>query len=159
MPHIFVSSDHAGFTLRQKLVRYLAERQPQLLVDDLGPSHPDPVDYPDEARKVALLVRETPGARGILICGSGIGMSIAANKIPGVRAVDAWSIDAARLSRQHNDANVLCLGERMLTDDQAFGIVDTWLTTPFDGGRHGNRVAKITALESAGAPSKGRQTP
>lgn len=146
---LFVSSDHAGFALREKLVRHLATR-PDLQVQDRGPSRPDPVDYPDEAAKVARLVQETPGARGILVCGSGIGMSIAANKIPGVRAVDAWSIDSARLSRQHNDANVLCLGERLLSEEQAFAIVDTWLATAFEGGRHGTRVAKISALESEG---------
>jgi len=144
---LFVSSDHAGFALREKLVRHLAARQ-DLQVQDRGPSRPDPVDYPDEAAKVARLVCETPGARGILVCGSGIGMSIAANKIPGVRAVDAWSIDSARLSRQHNDANVLCLGERLLSEEQAFAIVDAWLATAFEGGRHGTRVAKISALES-----------
>ena len=149
-PPIFVSSDHAGFALRQKLIQHLAARK-DLNIDDRGPARPDPVDYPDEAAKVARLVRETPGARGILVCGSGIGMSIAANKVPGVRAVDAWSIDSARLSRQHNDANVLCLGERLLSEEQAFAIVDAWLGTAFDGGRHGLRVAKISALESASA--------
>ena len=145
---IFVSSDHAGFALREKVVRRLAART-ELRVEDRGPPSPDPVDYPDEAAKVARLVRQTPGARGILVCGSGIGMSIAANKIPGVRAVDAWSVDAARLSRQHNDTNVLCLGERLLSEEEAFTIVDTWLATAFDGGRHGARVAKIADLESA----------
>jgi len=145
---VYISSDHAGFALRQKLVHHLAAHH-QLQVDDLGPAQPQPVDYPDEAEKVARLVHDRPGARGILVCGSGIGMSIAANKIPGVRAVDAWSIDAARLSRQHNDANVLCLGERLLSEEQAFAIVDTWLTTAFDGGRHGDRVAKIALIESS----------
>ena len=149
---IFVSSDHAGFELRGKLVRHLAARQ-DLRIDDRGPSRPDPVDYPDEAAKVARLVRETPGARGILVCGSGIGMSIAANKVPGVRAVDAWSLDSARLSRQHNDANVLCLGQRLLSEDEAFAIVDVWLSTAFEGGRHGTRVAKIEALESVALES------
>jgi RpiB/LacA/LacB family sugar-phosphate isomerase len=149
---IFVSSDHAGFVLREKLVRHLAARQ-DLRLEDRGPSRPDPVDYPDEAAKVARLVRDTPGARGILVCGSGIGMSIAANKVPGVRAVDAWSLDSARLSRQHNDTNVLCLGERLLSEEDAYAIVDTWLATPFDGGRHGTRVAKIAALESSAGTS------
>jgi ribose 5-phosphate isomerase B len=145
MPNIFVSSDHAGFSLRAKLVRHLVTRG--LKVDDRGPPLPVPVDYPDEAAKVSRLVRETAGARGILICGSGIGMAIAANKIPGVRAVDAWSVEAARLSRAHNDTNVLCLGERLLSETEAFAIVETWLGTPFDGGRHQTRVGKMTALE------------
>ncbi|HEY4185627.1 MAG TPA: ribose 5-phosphate isomerase B [Polyangia bacterium] len=145
MPNIFVSSDHAGFSLREKLVhRLLAQGLP---IEDRGPSAPVSVDYPDEAEKVSRLVRETAGARGILICGSGIGMAIAANKIHGVRAVDAWSVEAARLSRAHNDTNVLCLGERLLTEAEAFAIVETWLGTPFDGGRHQTRVAKMTALE------------
>lgn len=135
-------------------MRHLAARQ-DLRLEDRGPSRPEPVDYPDEAAKVARLVRDTPGARGILVCGSGIGMSIAANKIPGVRAVDAWSLDAARLSRQHNDANVLCLGERLLSEEEAYAIVDTWLATPFEGGRHGTRVAKIAALESSAGTSSG----
>jgi ribose 5-phosphate isomerase B len=162
MPNIFVSSDHAGFSLRKRLVDQLVSRRLELRskvqfdVDDRGPSEPTSVDYPDEAQKVARLVRDTAGARGILICGSGIGMAIAANKIHGVRAVDAWSVDAARLSRAHNDANVLCLGARLLSEEEAFRIVETWLDTPFEGGRHGARVAKITALEDTETTTRTR---
>jgi RpiB/LacA/LacB family sugar-phosphate isomerase len=148
MNKIFLSSDHAGFSLRSRVVRHLVERQ--LTVDDCGsPDVSSPVDYPDEASKVGRLVRDTPQGRGILICGSGVGMSIAANKIHGIRAVDAWNLEVARLSRQHNDANVLCLGARLLSEEQALGIIDLWLATAFEGGRHAARVAKIAALEAA----------
>ena len=146
MAIIFLSSDHAGFDLRTKVARYLAEHRFQ--VEDRGPSTAVSVDYPDEARQVAQLVRDTPDAVGILVCGSGVGMAIAANKVRGIRAVDAWNRDVARLSRQHNDANVLCLGQRVIPEDEAFAIIDTWLSTPFEAGRHLDRVTKIAALEA-----------
>jgi len=146
MGKIFLSSDHAGFDLRTKVARHLAERQ--FAVDDRGPSTDIPVDYPDEAREVAQLVRDTPDARGILVCGSGVGMAIAANKVRGIRAVDAWTREVARLSRQHNDANVLCLGARVVPHDEALAIIDTWLSTPFEAGRHFTRITKIAALEA-----------
>lgn len=151
MNKIFLSSDHAGFSLRSRVARHLIERQ--LVVDDHGPPDASPVDYPDEASKVCRLVREAPQGCGILICGSGVGMSIAANKIHGIRAVDAWNLEVARLSRQHNDANVLCLGARLLSEKQALEIIDLWLATDFLGGRHAERVAKISALEAAEAAS------
>lgn len=147
MNKIFLSSDHAGFSLRSRVVRHLVERQ--LTVEDCGSPEAAPVDYPDEASKVCRRVRDTPQGRGILICGSGVGMSIAANKVHGIRAVDAWNLEVARLSRQHNDANVLCLGARMLSEEQALAIIDLWLATAFEGGRHAARVAKIVALEAA----------
>jgi ribose 5-phosphate isomerase B len=145
---IYASSDHAGFTLRGKLVGHL--RRKGLDVDDRGPaSAAQPLDYPDEAGKIGRLVRGDPGSLGLLVCGSGIGVCMAANKVRGVRAAHAWNVDSARLSRSHNDANVLCLGERLITDTEAFAIVDAWLDTPFDGGeRHVRRVTKIQALES-----------
>ena len=146
MAIIFLSSDHAGFDLRIKVARFLADRG--LAFEDRGPTTAVPVDYPDEAGQVARLVRDTPDARGILVCGSGVGMSIAANKVRGIRAVDAWTREVARLSRQHNDANVLCLGQRVLAEDEALAIIDTWLSTPFEAGRHSTRVAKIAALEA-----------
>ncbi|HEX2657822.1 MAG TPA: ribose 5-phosphate isomerase B [Polyangia bacterium] len=146
MANIFLSSDHAGFDLRVKVARFLADRC--LAFEDRGPTTAVPVDYPDEARQVARLVRDTPGARGILVCGSGVGMAIAANKVRGIRAVDAWTPEVARLSRQHNDANVLCLGQRVLSEAEALAIIDTWLSTPFEAGRHFTRVTKITALEA-----------
>ena len=146
MANIFLSSDHAGFDLRTRVARYLAGRHFEF--EDRGPPTPVAVDYPDEAGRVARLVRDTPGARGILICGSGVGMSIAANKVRGIRAVDAWTPEVARLSRQHNDANVLCLGARVVPHDDALAIIDTWLSTPFEAGRHFTRITKIAAIEA-----------
>jgi len=151
MTKIFLSSDHAGHALRARVARHLAERH--LPFEDCGPADAAArVDYPDEAGKVANLVLQHPEGRGILICGSGLGMAIAANKVPGIRAADAWNRDVARLSREHNDANILCLGARFLHEDEALSIIDVWLATAFDGGRHATRVAKISALESKGSP-------
>ena len=145
MNKVFLSSDHAGFDLRARVAHHLAARNQSF--EDCGPPDATPTDYPDEARKVAERVRATPQARGILVCGSGVGMAIAANKVEGIRAVDAWNPDVARISRQHNDTNVLCLGARLLSEEQALEIIDLWLATSFEGGRHAERVAKITALE------------
>jgi ribose 5-phosphate isomerase B len=142
---IYVSSDHAGFNLRKSLVNALKTRG--FDVDDLGPQTADPLDYPDEADKVGRLVRDTPGSRGLLLCGTGVGMCMAANKVRGVRAVDAWNVESARLSRAHNDANVLCLGGRLLSEAEASAILDVWLSTPFEGGRHSGRVAKMDRLD------------
>lgn len=149
---IVASSDHAGLKLRKALVKTLRERG--LDVEDLGPETPDPIDYPDEAAKVGRRISAGGDVRGLLVCGSGVGMCIAANKIDGVRAVDAWSVESARLSRAHNDANVLCLGARLVSDADANAIVDAWLTTPFDGGRHAARVAKLDNLNQPAALAK-----
>jgi ribose 5-phosphate isomerase B len=148
---VVASSDHAGFKLRKILVKGLRERGVE--VEDLGPDTPDPIDYPDEAAKVAREVSVSAHAgaraagsadvRGLLVCGSGVGMCMAANKVDGVRAVDAWSVESARLSRAHNDANVLCLGARLISDADASAILDAWLATPFEGGRHAVRVDKV----------------
>jgi ribose 5-phosphate isomerase B len=143
---VFTGSDHAGFDLRQRLVAHLRARGHQ--VDDLGPPSTASTDYPDWAAAVGRAVREQPGARGLLVCGSGIGICIAANKIHGVRAALGFSVEAARLSRAHNDANVLCVGARLTTEAEALAIVDAWLATSFEGGRHEGRVAKIAALEA-----------
>ncbi len=143
---IYASSDHAGFRLRKALVKLLRDRGVE--VDDRGPPTAEPLDYPDEAAKIGQLVHDHAGSRGLLVCGSGIGMCIAANRINGVRAVDAWSIESARLSRAHNDANVLCLGARLLSETDAANILDAWLTTPFEGGRHSVRVAKIDTTDT-----------
>jgi ribose 5-phosphate isomerase B len=141
---IFASSDHAGFALRQHLVELLRSRG--LEVEDLGPPDASPRDYPDEADKVGRSVRDNPGARGLLVCGSGIGMCMAANRVKGIRAVDAWSVAAARLSRAHNDANVLCLGARLISQADAHEILDAWLSTGFDGGRHADRVNQLERI-------------
>jgi len=140
---IVASSDHAGLKLRKVLVEQLRNRGVD--VEDLGPHSAEPIDYPDEAAKVAHRVGVGAGedVRGLLVCGSGVGMCMAANKVDGVRAVDAWNVESARLSRAHNDANVLCLGERLLSEADASAILEAWLVTPFEGGRHARRVAKV----------------
>jgi ribose 5-phosphate isomerase B len=151
---IVASSDHAGLKLRKALVKELRERGVD--VEDLGPDSTEPIDYPDEAAKVAHRVGSGQDVRGLLVCASGVGMCMAANKIDGVRAVDAWNVESARLSRAHNDANVLCLGERLLSESDASAILDAWLTTPFEGGRHARRVAKVDHMnESAAARAAG----
>jgi len=142
---IYAGSDHAGFTLRRRLVDHLRGRG--YLVEDLGPATDASCDYPTFAAAVARAVRDDAGALGLLVCGTGLGVCIAANKIRGVRAVDAWNVEGAKQSRAHNDANVLCLGERLLPAAEAITIVDTWLATPFEAGRHARRVAQIAALE------------
>jgi ribose 5-phosphate isomerase B len=139
-----IAGDHAAPELKSILIAALKE----FAFDDLGPSGTESVDYPDYAERVAGLVSHGKARRGILICGSGIGMSIAANKFPGVRAAHAESLEAARLSREHNDANILCLGARLTPAPLAIEMVRTWLTTEFSNQpRHCGRVEKIAALE------------
>ena len=143
---IALGCDHAGFELKDKLKQHLADAG--ISVDDLGTNSTASVDYPDYALLVGKEVVSHKADYGILVCGSGIGMSIAANKIDGIRAVNAHNEVEAQLSREHNDANVLALGGRMLDDRTAFSIVDRWLATSFPGGeRHKHRIEKIGALE------------
>ena len=145
MKKIYAASDHAGFTLRRKLVDHLRGRGH--LVEDLGPTTDASSDYPTFAAAVARAVRDEAGSLGLLVCGTVLGVCIAANKVRGVRAVDVWNVEGAKQSRAHNDANVLCLGERLLLEPEAVAVVDTWLATPFEAGRHARRVAQIAALE------------
>jgi ribose 5-phosphate isomerase B len=144
---IALASDHAGFAEKEKLKTLLSD----LGIDfaDLGTTSEKSVDYPDYAEKVAERVAQGHVDQGVLICGSGTGMAISANKIPGVRAAVAWSEETARLARQHNDANVLAIGARTTPGDDIPKIVKAWFATAFEGGRHAERVAKITALEHA----------
>jgi len=142
---IFTGSDHAGFELRGRIVAHL--RALGFAVEDLGTPSAESTDYPDWAAAVGRAVRDQAGSLGVLVCGTGLGVCMAANKIHGVRAADAWSVEAARLSRAHNDANVLCVGSRLVPEATAFAIVDAWLDTDFEGGRHARRVDKIAALE------------
>jgi RpiB/LacA/LacB family sugar-phosphate isomerase len=142
---IFTGSDHAGFDLRVRIVGHL--RALGFEVEDLGTPSAESTDYPDWAAAVGRAVRDQAGSVGVLVCGSGLGVCMAANKINGVRAADVWSIEAARLSRAHNNANVLCVGARLVPEAAAFSIVDAWLDTEFEGGRHARRVEKIAALE------------
>jgi len=116
-------------------------------VEDVGTFTSDSVDYPDYAEKVGLAVRNGRVERGVLVCGTGLGVCIAANKIHGIRAVSPWSTETARLSRRHNDANVLCLSGRHMEEILVLELLKTWLETPFEGGRHQRRIDKITNLE------------
>ena len=153
---IVAGADHRGYELKDALAAGLREGGHDVL--DVGTNRPDAVDYPDIALAVGEAIREGRAERGILVCGSGIGMAIAANKLAGVRAAQCGDVDSARLCRQHNDANVLTLGARTTPADVACAIVDAWLGTPFEGGRHARRVDKLTALERreavADAPSR-----
>ena len=138
--------DHAAITIKDKIVSYLRNRG--LDVSDFGCSAPQGCDYTDIAAQVASLVSTGKSDRGILICGTGVGMSIAANKFPGVRAGVCWSDDIARLVSEHNNANILCMPARFSTVDQITRWIDIWLATPFSPEeRHRRRVNKITLLE------------
>src|SRR5215204_6460743 len=139
---IALASDHAGYAEKERLKALLAD----LGVDfeDLGTGSEESVDYPDYARKVADQVEQ-----GVLVCGSGTGMAITANKVPGVRAAVAWSEETARLARQHNDANVLAIGARTTPPGDIPKIVRAWFATRFEGGRHAARVEKISEVEKS----------
>ena len=141
---IAIGSDHAGFTRKQEILEHLQALGHE--VKDLGTYSKDSMDYPDIAVEVAKLVASKEVERGILVCGSGIGVSIVANKTEGVRAANCVNEEMASLSRQHNDANVLTLGERMVDAKTALSMVDIFLNTPFEGGRHEQRVNKIHDL-------------
>lgn len=144
---IAIASDHAGFGLKNRILRYLAEKGVE--ADDLGTDGRDSVDYPDYAMEVAGSVSKGKSDRGVLICGTGIGMSIAANKFPGVRAALCHNALTAEASRRHNDANILVLGERVLDEETAIQIVRIWMETDFEAGRHQRRLDKIRAIEEA----------
>jgi ribose 5-phosphate isomerase B len=148
---IYTGSDHAGFSLRKTLVERL--RNSGRDVVDLGTDSDAACDYPEFAAAVANAVRTDPGSLGILVCATGQGMAIAAGKVRGIRAVVPANIEAARLSRFDNNANVLCIAGRTMAESDAFAIVDTWLATGFAGGRHARRIAKVAAIETASAVS------
>jgi ribose 5-phosphate isomerase B len=141
---IAAGADHAGFEYKQKMVGLLRSMDIEVL--DFGTSSPDSTDYPDYAYAVADAVASGKAELGVLVCGSGIGMSIVANKHRGIRAANVESANAARFSREHNDANVLALGSRLMTWDTAAEIIRTFLSAEFQGGRHGKRVEKIHNL-------------
>jgi ribose 5-phosphate isomerase B len=142
---IALASDHAGYAEKERLKTVLSDLGVEF--DDLGPVSEESVDYPDYARKVAEQVADGRVEQGLLVCGSGTGMAITANKVPGVRAAVAWSEDVARLARQHNDANVLAIGARTTPPAEIPKIVRAWFATEFEGGRHAGRVAKISDVE------------
>lgn len=149
---IAVGSDHGGFNLKEEVKKWLQEKGHK--VEDLGTFSLDSVDYPDVAVAVSKKVAAGLADKGILVCGTGIGVSIAANKIPGIRAALCHDTFSARAAREHNDANVLTLGERVIGRGLAMDIVETWLGSRFAGGRHQRRIDKITALEITALDSK-----
>ena len=142
---IALAADHAGFEDKEDLKKTLDDIG--VAYDDMGTYSTDSVDYPDYARKVGEAVAGGEYDRGLLVCGSGTGMAIAANKVPGVRAAVAWTEEIARLSRQHNNANVLSLPARFVPQDEINKIVKAWLSADFEGGRHERRVEKIEQIE------------
>lgn len=142
MQTIHIGSDHAGFALKQVLKDYLNERYE---IKDYGPNTTDSVDYPDYAHPVAEAV-EREGGLGILICGSANGVAMAANKHQSIRAAICWLPEIASLARQHNDANIVCVPARFVSEAQGIEIVEAFLTTAFEGGRHENRVKKIACV-------------
>lgn len=142
---IAIGSDHGGYDLKQALIPFLQGRD--IVVDDAGTHGPESVDYPDFAEAVALLVTHGEADAGIVICGTGIGISIAANKVPGVRAALVTTPEMAALAKQHNNANILALGGRILSVETATDCVAAWLDASFEGDRHQRRIDRISALE------------
>jgi ribose 5-phosphate isomerase B len=138
---IFISSDHAGFKLKEEIKSHLLKKK--LSFQDLGPFNDDRVDYPDYAHKVAKKVKAKKSNVGILVCGSGMGMNIAANRHKNIRAAQCFNLKSTKLSRLHNDANIITLGSRLLKKKLAINCVNTFLNTKFEGGRHLKRIKKI----------------
>ena len=141
---IAVGSDHAGFHLKERLAAHLRDRGHDVI--DCGTHSDDRVDYPDFGAAVGRAVRDGEADGGLCVCGSGIGIAMAANKIDGVRAATVHDATSARLTKQHNDANVICIGERLTGPEVATDCVDAWLDATFEGGRHSGRVAKLDSL-------------
>ena len=141
MKKIFLSSDHAGYKLKEKIKLHLNKKK--IVYIDLGPFSSDKVDYPDYAHKVSKKVKTNKNHAGILICGSGMGMNIAANRHKNIRAAQCFNLKSTKLSRLHNDANIITLGSRLLTKNNALNCVSVFLNTRFEGGRHAKRIKKI----------------
>ena len=141
MKKIFISSDHAGFELKEAIKKYLLSKK--LTFQDLGPSNNVRVDYPDFAHKVARKVKISKNNVGILVCGSGMGMNIVANRHKNIRAAQCFNLKSTKLSRLHNDANIITLGSRLLSKKLALSCVIAFLNTKFEGGRHKKRIKKI----------------
>ena len=140
MKKIFIASDHAGYKLKNSIIIRLSKKQK---IIDLGPNSNDSVDYPDYAKKMSKRVSSNKGSFGILICGSGMGMAIAANKTKNVRAALCYSKKNTKLSRLHNNANIITLGERLINKNKAINLIKIFLSTKFEGGRHLRRVKKM----------------
>ena len=141
MKKIFIASDHAGFNLKQSIIKNFSKKIHKIF--DLGPSSIDSVDYPDYAHKLTKKVTSNKGSFGVLVCGSGIGMSMAANKNKKIRAALCYSLKNTKLSRLHNNANIITLGARLINKKKAINLVKVFLSTKFEGGRHLRRVKKI----------------
>ena len=141
MKKIFISSDHAGFKLKEAIKIYLSKKK--LTFQDLGPNNNARVDYPDFAHKLAKKVKTSKNNVGILVCGSGTGMNIVANKHKNIRAAQCFNLKSTKLSRLHNDANIITLGSRLLSKNSALKYVSVFLSTKFEGGRHLKRIKKI----------------
>lgn len=142
---LIIGSDHAGFELKEKIKEHLKE----LDIEDLGTHSKESCDYPKLGHKVAKKVASYPDNKGILICGTGIGMTIVANKVKGIRAALCYNEETARVAREHNDSNILCLGSREISEKEALNIIDIWLSTDFsDQERHQRRVDEIKKLDS-----------
>ena len=141
MKKIFLSSDHAGFKLKELIKTYLNKKNIKFF--DLGPQNDEQVDYPDFAHKVAKKVKTSSNHFGILVCGSGMGMNITANRHKNIRAAQCYNLKSTKLSRLHNDANIITLGSRLLTSKNALNCVNIFLNTKFEGGRHAKRIRKI----------------
>ena len=140
MKKIFIASDHAGFRLKKNVISRLSKIKK---IIDLGPESDDSVDYPDFAKNLSKKVASNKGSFGILICGSGMGMAIAANKRKNIRAALCYSVKNTKLSRLHNNANIITLGERLIDKKKAFNLIKIFLSTKFEGGRHLRRVKKM----------------
>ena len=141
MKKIFISSDHAGYKLKEDIKLFLKKKKYRFI--DLGPNNDDRVDYPDYAHLVAKKVKINKTNRGILVCGSGVGMNIAANRHKNIRAAQCYNEKSTKLSRLHNDANIITLGSRLLSKKNALNCVSIFLKTKFEGGRHSKRIKKI----------------
>jgi len=147
MKKIALASDHGGFDLKESVIAHLLNTGWE--VDDLGPHSGDSVDYPDYGIKLAEAVSEKRVQRGIVICGTGIGMSIVVNRYPGIRGTLCSDLFTAKLCREHNDSNILIMGGRVIGKGLAAEIVNTWLNTPFEGGRHQRRLDKINQIDAS----------
>ena len=141
MKKIFISSDHAGFKLKENIKLFLEKKKYNYI--DLGPNNDNRVDYPDYAHSVAKKVKINKNYRGILVCGSGMGMNITANRHKNIRAVQCYNVKSTKLSRLHNDANIITLGSRLLSKKNALNCISIFLKTKFKGGRHTKRIKKI----------------
>ena len=146
MKKIAIASDHGGFDLKENVIAHLMNDGWK--IDDLGPSNEDSVDYPDYGIKLAEIIAKKKVERGIVICGTGVGMSIVVNRFSGIRGTLCSDIYTAKMCRQHNDSNILIMGGRVIGKGLALEIVDTWLNTAFEGGRHQRRLDKINEIDT-----------